>query len=109
MRRIKQPQRGCGSGMKARHNPVGVETDATRKPRVARSSQPWAGGHNPFGIAERVRSRRFAGTLQSVVLRGRLTLRAEENGFLFGAFDFDAVGFDAGIVLEGLMDDAAVE
>ena len=33
------------------HNPVGVVLICFRFPRVARSSQPWAGGHNPFGIA----------------------------------------------------------
>ena len=32
------------------HNPVGFEGLWGRLPRVARSSQPWAGGHNPFGI-----------------------------------------------------------
>ena len=34
---------------------------------------------------------------------------AEEDSFFVGAFDFDAVGFDAGIVFEGVVDDAAVE
>ena len=34
------------------HNPVGVGLRACSCPRVARASQPWAGGHNPFGIAE---------------------------------------------------------
>jgi hypothetical protein len=45
-----QPQRGCGSGEENRHNPGGVETFARMTPKVARSSQPWAGGRNPFGI-----------------------------------------------------------
>src|SRR6188474_2375662 len=31
-------------------NPVGVLSFQIRCPRVARSSQPWALGHNPFGI-----------------------------------------------------------
>ena len=31
-------------------NPVGVGIFSGRAPRVARSSQPWAGGRNPFGI-----------------------------------------------------------
>src|SRR6266704_7004290 len=36
------------------HNPVGVEpTSPPGFPRVARSSQPWAGGHNPIGIDRR--------------------------------------------------------
>jgi len=34
---------------------------------------------------------------------------AEEDGLFVGALDFDAVGFDGGIVFEGVMDDAAVE
>ena len=34
---------------------------------------------------------------------------AKENGFFVGAFDFDAVGFDVGIVFERLMNDAAIE
>jgi hypothetical protein len=33
------------------HNPVGVGSDLFSFPQVARFSQPWAGGHNPFGIA----------------------------------------------------------
>src|SRR5437899_136634 len=37
-------------GVERGHNPVGVETRFARFPRVARSSQPWAGGRNPFGI-----------------------------------------------------------
>ena len=32
------------------HNRVAVELISKRRPKVARSSQPWAGGHNPFGI-----------------------------------------------------------
>src|SRR6266581_6645397 len=36
------------------HNPVGVEPISPPGfPRVARSSQPWAGGHNPIGIDRR--------------------------------------------------------
>ncbi len=33
-----------------RRNPVGVVGDSAIPPRVARSSQPWALGRNPFGI-----------------------------------------------------------
>src|SRR5258708_36830538 len=32
------------------HNSFGVAAHARSLPRVARSSQPWAGGLNPFGI-----------------------------------------------------------
>ena len=38
-------------------NPVGVGTFWPSSPRVARGSQPWAGGHNPFGIGEGVGAR----------------------------------------------------
>src|SRR5436309_5710676 len=38
-----------------RHNPVGVAIRSNGFPRVARSSQPWAGGRNPFGIGQRSR------------------------------------------------------
>jgi hypothetical protein len=31
-------------------NPVGVGDETPTFPRVARPSQPWAGGRNPFGI-----------------------------------------------------------
>ena len=50
--RKSQPQRGCGGGERRRAGPQprwgwvlgrGV-------PKVARPSQPWADGHNPFGI-----------------------------------------------------------
>src|ERR1039458_7438466 len=34
-------------------NPVGVGAFWSSSPRVARCSQPWAGGHNPFGIEKR--------------------------------------------------------
>ena len=40
-----QPQRGCGTI----HNLVEVEKSLRRFPKVARPSQPWAGGHSPFG------------------------------------------------------------
>ena len=33
------------------HNRVAVVIFLRRIPKVARPSQPWAGGHNPFGIA----------------------------------------------------------
>ena len=37
-------------GVERGHNPVGAETRFARFPRVAPSSQPWAGGRNAFGI-----------------------------------------------------------
>jgi prepilin-type N-terminal cleavage/methylation domain-containing protein len=50
-----QPQRGCGPGRTSQkangHNRVAVETRVARRPRVgSHARQPWAGGHNPFGI-----------------------------------------------------------
>ena len=47
-----EPQRGFGRegvGLAGR-NPVGVGIYRDGTPRVARSSQPWAGGRNPVGI-----------------------------------------------------------
>jgi hypothetical protein len=38
--------------VKCRRNPFRVVNVQYFKPRVARSSQPWAGGRNPFGIVE---------------------------------------------------------
>src|SRR5207244_278639 len=48
------PKGGCGPRSKIRHNPDGVEPHRCWEPRVASrvAGQPWAGGHNPFGIAE---------------------------------------------------------
>jgi len=46
-----QPQWGCGHRPDARcRNPVGVDAQFRSSPRVARRSQPWALGRNPFGI-----------------------------------------------------------
>jgi hypothetical protein len=49
---FSQPQRQRGCGMVwcgDGRNPVGVEKCSQRFPKVARSSQPWAGGHSPVG------------------------------------------------------------
>jgi hypothetical protein len=35
--------------------PLGLAVGSTTFPRVARGSQPWAGGRNPFGIEARVK------------------------------------------------------
>ena len=41
-----------------------VETDfAAADPRVARSSQPWAGGRNPFGIEDAYKVQSLAAAL----------------------------------------------
>jgi hypothetical protein len=58
--------------------PLGLATSVRPAPRVARSSQPWAGGHNPFGIADpsKVRPSSGAATLQSqAVCASSLTLQ----------------------------------
>src|SRR2546427_9876206 len=53
-RNTLQPQRGCDRWRRHGRNPVGVVAIPRHAPRVARSSQPWAGGHNPFGIEKHV-------------------------------------------------------
>jgi len=46
-----QPQRGCGRHASTQDTtPLGLLILWTRFPRVARTSQPWALGRNPFGI-----------------------------------------------------------
>src|SRR5205807_10654056 len=42
-------------------NLVGVAFPLRRFPKVARCSQPWAGGHNPVGIARTAARRWLAG------------------------------------------------
>ena len=44
-----QPQRGCGPASRNCHNLVEVEKSRRRFPKVARASQPWAGGRCPVG------------------------------------------------------------
>ncbi len=51
VKHFAQPKRGCGTGTREGHNPVGVVQHSRHFPRVARASQPWAGRHNPGGIA----------------------------------------------------------
>ena len=58
---VIQPQRGCGpddtsvaSGGRVA-TPLGLNDHLTRLPRVARSSQPWALGHSPFGAGKPAR------------------------------------------------------
>ena len=48
--RACQPQRGCGLGGDRAATPLGLCAIVSSFPRVARASQPWAGGRNPFGI-----------------------------------------------------------
>ena len=49
--RAFQPQRGCSTPIDPTDaTPLGLKGNSTSFPRVARSSQPWAGGCNPFGI-----------------------------------------------------------
>jgi hypothetical protein len=48
-----QPQRGCVIIRSSHgHNPVRVDKNQSRDPRVARRSQPWALYRNPVGIAQ---------------------------------------------------------
>src|SRR2546430_511736 len=48
-----QPQWGCVTLLSLSRNPVGVVPIRAGLPRVARSSQPWALGRNPFGILQK--------------------------------------------------------
>src|SRR5204863_9135546 len=50
-----QPQGGCVIiGAPHGYNPGGVDDNRSHGPRVARTLQPWAACHNPFGIRPRV-------------------------------------------------------
>ncbi len=50
-----QPQRGCGPFLIFDSTtPSGLIVVLSVIPRVARASQPWAGGRNPFGIEQRL-------------------------------------------------------
>ncbi len=40
-------------------------------PRVARSSQPWAGGHNPFGIEDACKVQELAPAFAGKLRRGK--------------------------------------
>src|SRR5207245_7147023 len=54
----KQPQRGCVRRTTNRATtPLGLMHLPPRFPRVARPSQPWAVGRNPFGIQRRADAR----------------------------------------------------
>src|SRR5258708_22290564 len=47
--RVVSPS-GVSPAFNPYHNPFRVDPRSPALPRVAHSSQPWAGGHNPFGI-----------------------------------------------------------
>jgi len=49
-----QPQRGCDTDTARTNgrNPVGVDSVLRPLPRVARCSQPWAGGRSPVGAGQ---------------------------------------------------------
>ena len=52
---LQHPTRGTEARLEPapRYNPFRVEHASGTQPRVARGSQPWAGGCNPVGIEER--------------------------------------------------------
>jgi hypothetical protein len=54
----------------------GLSPSLRRFPRVARSSQPWAGGHNPFGIEDTC-----VGGARAGALRGRYQDAPGQTGF----------------------------
>ena len=61
-----QPQRGCVSGFTPiRRNPVGVDEQLIRDPRVVASLQPWANGLCPVG-ASRVLARHYGFTAEEL-------------------------------------------
>src|SRR2546426_9681247 len=49
---ISNPERVASCGSRFDATPLGLTDPLTRIPRVARSSQPWAGGRSPVGAAE---------------------------------------------------------
>ena len=50
-----QPQRGCDHRVVPQATtPLGLRPFRPPLPRVARASQPWALGHNPFGIGDAI-------------------------------------------------------
>src|SRR5438067_2345901 len=61
------PRRGCGLGWRTRAQPLWGWPSGATSPRVARSSQPWAGGCNPLGI-EVVSVSSLAGSLLVAVM-----------------------------------------
>ena len=67
-----QPQRGCGTTARDGHNLVEVETSLRRFPKVARPSQPWAGGHSPFGADGSRTLAALRGALLPKLLSGEL-------------------------------------
>jgi len=56
-----QPYWGCINGESTTPTPLGLLNIFCRDPRVARSSQPWADGSNPFGIHPDDNAIRFKG------------------------------------------------
>src|SRR5579871_6795485 len=67
----------------------------------------------PYGLRRGRKNQRKTAALQkihkTIPRTGGLFLRPEENDFFVRAFDFDAVGLDIRIVLDGIVDDAAIE
>jgi hypothetical protein len=47
--RIANPERVASSGERCAATPLGLRSNLNRRPRVARSSQPWAESHCPVG------------------------------------------------------------
>jgi hypothetical protein len=71
-----QPQRGCGTTARDAHNLVEVEKSLRRFPKVARPSQPWAGGHSPFGADESRTLTTLRNALLPNLLSGELSVPA---------------------------------
>jgi hypothetical protein len=71
-----QPQRGCGTTSRAGRNLVEVEKTLRRFPKVARASQPWAGGRCPVGANESRTLAALRDTLLPKLLSGELRVSA---------------------------------
>src|SRR6266436_8683804 len=55
MKAIDRTQSAVNTDLGSRAEPLWGSGSFVLQPRVARSSQPWAGGRNPFGIVGRSR------------------------------------------------------
>jgi hypothetical protein len=54
MKDIDRTQSAVNTDLASQAEPLWGSSSFVHKPRVARSSQPWAGGRNPFGIVGRL-------------------------------------------------------
>src|SRR5258708_444077 len=67
-------------------NPFGVGCHVRWLPRVARSSQPWAEGHNPFGIETLARVREAFTLIELILVMALLAIAASIVTPALGSF-----------------------